>query len=257
MPKFIDLTGQKIGRLIVIKHTGKDKWNHSLWSCRCVCGKIKVATTSDLNNHRIQSCGCLKTIHGLSKHPCYPVWKEMVYRCTNPNHRDWKDWGGRGITVCRRWRKFENFLKDMGECPAGCQLDRENNNEGYSPENCRWTTAKINSRNRRDNHLIEYNGKTQCLAAWSEETGIHAHTIGDRIDRGWSIEKALTTPVKRRKNKLKLTPNKVVLIRQLYSTNATLSNKEKLSQSQIAKMFGVSEYTIWAIINEKTWKHLL
>jgi len=127
----------------------------------------------------------------------YKRWARMIRRCTNPNHEHYQHYGGRGITVCDRWREFVNFLDDMGEAPPGLQLDRIDNNQGYCKQNCRWVTPKQNSRNRRSNYLITYCGKTRCLTEWAEYYGIPNTTLRRRIEEyGWSIEKALTTSPK-------------------------------------------------------------
>jgi hypothetical protein len=126
----------------------------------------------------------------------------MITRCINPNNERYKDYGGRGITVCDRWLKFENFLEDMGECPPGLTLDRIKNNLGYYHGNCHWTTPKQNNRNKRNNHLITFNGKTQCLSAWAEQLNISRTTLWCRINRyNWSIEKALTIPTRLKRKK--------------------------------------------------------
>lgn len=123
----------------------------------------------------------------------------MIQRCTNHNNKSYHNYGGREITVCKEWRKFENFLEDMGEPPKGYQIDRINNNEGYYQANCRWATRKQQQRNTRNNHLISYKGKIQCLSAWAEKIGIPYGTLKSRFYCNWSIEKALTTPVKKYK----------------------------------------------------------
>lgn len=126
----------------------------------------------------------------------------MVQRCTNPKAPAWKDYGGRGITVCHRWLGeggFANFLADMGERPTGKEIDRRRNNEGYSPDNCRWATSKENNNNRRTNRLLTHDGRTQTAAQWADETGINASRILQRIDRNkWAVSKALITPVQGR-----------------------------------------------------------
>lgn len=140
-------------------------------------------------------------IHGHrrpKRSPTYISWQSIWPRCNDPNHCAYSDYGGRGIKVCDRWQYFTNFLEDMGERPEGKQLDREDNDGDYTPDNCRWITAKKNCRNRRNNRLITANGKTQCIAAWSEETGIEYNTIYARVKRyGWSEEKAVLTPGKK------------------------------------------------------------
>lgn len=115
----------------------------------------------------------------------------MKQRCLNKNREGYKKWGGRGITVCKRWMKFENFYKDMGERPEGMTIDRIDNSKGYHKSNCKWATPKEQSNNTRKNVFITYNGKTQTIAQWSEELGISYHTIYARLRKGWEIERVL------------------------------------------------------------------
>lgn len=209
MSKLIDLTGKRFGRLIVIRRISNDKRGQPYWLCKCNCGKEKNIRGSSLWNSVTKSCGCLsreKTIERLIIHGhcrgrktrIYYVWRNMIDRCTNYNRKDYQNYGGRGIVVCERWRKFENFLEDMDEVSKGHQIDRIDNNKGYYKENCRWVTSKINNRNKRNNHSITYDGKTQCLAAWAEELNIPKSTLRDRIFKfNWSVEKAITTPVRK------------------------------------------------------------
>jgi len=119
----------------------------------------------------------------------------MLQRCTNPKCPDYHRYGGRGINVCRRWRKFENFLRDMGEPPSDRhQIDRINNDMGYRSSNCRWVTRRTNGRNTRRNRLLTHKGRSQRLAAWAKETGINVGTIHSRLKAGWPVERALTKP---------------------------------------------------------------
>jgi len=129
----------------------------------------------------------------------------MVQRCTNPNYDQFRDYGGRGIQVCERWRtSFEAFLEDMGERPAGTTLDRENGDGHYEPSNCRWATNRTQSRNKRSTRLWAYQGRTQCVSDWAKELGLAMHSLTQRVDRlGWSIERALSTPPMPRGNRLK------------------------------------------------------
>jgi len=121
----------------------------------------------------------------------------MVTRCTNPNYPRFADYGGRGITVCDRWLRFEGFLEDMGERPKGTTINRKHNNLGYCPENCEWATVKEQANNQRSNRLLTHNGRTQTMAQWAEELGMSYDTLRGRLDKlNWSLEKALATPVK-------------------------------------------------------------
>jgi hypothetical protein len=132
-----------------------------------------------------------RTYHGGVGLPEYWIWKEMRSRCSNPRHARYKDYGGRGISVCERWqRSFASFLEDMGRRPApGLTLDREDNNGDYEPGNCRWATVAEQNRNQRRTRLYTLDGRTQCMAAWAREAGLGETTVRRRIaDRGWRRE---------------------------------------------------------------------
>ena len=122
----------------------------------------------------------------------------MRQRCGNPNSHAFDGYGGRGITVCAEWLRFEAFLADMGECPDGMSIDRVDNDAGYSKANCRWTCRKDQARNRRSSRLVEFRGETRPLAAWAEKLGVKYKTVHARIHRdGWSVERALTAPIRK------------------------------------------------------------
>jgi hypothetical protein len=124
----------------------------------------------------------------------------MLSRCTNPHHKNYADYGGRGITVSEAWRhSFETFASDMGEPPESAMtLERIDNNGPYSKENCRWATREEQAQNTRQNRLITYNGITRPLVGWAKHLGIKRTILKDRFSSGWSVEDALTTPVKKR-----------------------------------------------------------
>jgi len=144
MGKLINLTGQKFGRLIVVRRTDNDKYANLRWLCQCECGNEKIIRGSSLLDGSTKSCGCLhkeimmKHGHRLKNKTSrtYDAWHGIIQRCTNKNNKTWKHYGGRGIYVCGRWMKFENFLDDMGEVPSGLSIERVNNNRGYNKKNC-------------------------------------------------------------------------------------------------------------------------
>ena len=155
MRKYIDLTGQKFGRLIVKEFVGINKWKKACWLCICDCGNILEVCSNALRMGKTKSCGCLiyenktRLTHGFSSHPLYMVWRDMIQRCENPNHSAYKWYGDRDIKVCHRWHDPRNFFKDMGERPRGLTLERMNNNGNYEPGNCRWATPKEQRANSR------------------------------------------------------------------------------------------------------------
>lgn len=179
MSKRKDLSGKRFGRLTAIswkEFRGKE----SFWNCRCDCGNDHVVALGNLQRGSVSSCGCLaveltikrSTTHGLSSSKTYVSWRRMLARCYDKKRPGYPMHGGRGIKVCRRWRKFENFLADMGEIPQGLTLDRIDNNGNYEPSNCRWATGKQQARNRRSSVFIEFNGQTKTLVEWSEHFGV-------------------------------------------------------------------------------------
>ena len=130
--------------------------------------------------------------HGMSKTPTFNTWFHFRHRCINPKHKQYKDYGGRGITVCKRWNKFENFLADMGKKPEGMSIDRINNSKGYSLENCRWATGKEQAKNRRSN--VIFNGEYATDA--SLRLGGSKRLVSSRIKYGWLTELAFTIPAR-------------------------------------------------------------
>ncbi len=161
--KLIDLTGMAVGELTVLNRAENNKHGHTRWNCRCSCGKIYAVEGNCLKRENpTRSCGHLAIRHGVFINnpkgtPEYSAWGNMRNRCFNPKNQAYADYGGRGITVCERWNKFENFLADMGPRPhPKYSLDRyPNNNGNYEPGNCRWTTKSEQNKNTRKHRAIE------------------------------------------------------------------------------------------------------
>lgn len=165
MAKKRDLTGQRFGRLVALCDNGwRDACGNVYWWCECDCGEIWLVQRGNLTSGGTKSCGCLQRqasrqnigrppLHGHTHKgghsSAYGRWMGMHYRCSNPKSKGYKNYGGRGIRVCERWQKFENFLADMGEPPPGLTLDRINNDGDYEPDNCRWATWEEQNNNQR------------------------------------------------------------------------------------------------------------
>lgn len=197
-----DLTGKKFGRWIIVSMLDGQKAK-----AICECGTESEVWTPNLKHNKSLSCGCLSqeinsrpnpamsarlTTHGQSKTPIYKVWASMIARCTNSTLPEYHNYGGRGITVCERWLRFENFIADMGQRPSDKHsIDRINNDGNYEPTNCRWATKKQQCNNTRRNRIIVFNGEARTIAQWSELLGIRYHTIRGRLRRGATVEKAL------------------------------------------------------------------
>ncbi len=191
--------GTRFGRLVVIEPRPR----YSYW-CRCDCGKELSVTKSNLLIGNTASCGCLhrelarivNTSHGLSDTSEYHIWNCIKARCFNPRNPAYKNYGGRGISMCLEWRNsFQAFLKDTGPRPRGKTLDRINNDGNYEPRNCRWATPLTQARNSRKVHLLTARGASLPISAWSERVGLKQHTILCRIRRGWDTDSALFSPL--------------------------------------------------------------
>ena len=189
----IDHTGQRFGRLTVRYLAPRDQWRsrNALWWCVCDCGKERAVPGDALRSGATTSCGCWSrersTSHGMCRTSEYMIWKNIKKRCGNRNSKHYVNYGGRGITVCDRWlSSFNSFFADIGPRPGPeYSIDRIDNAKGYSPENCRWATATQQSRNRRNNVFVVFNGRRMCLTEAAEAAGLPIRCIEQRRRRGW------------------------------------------------------------------------
>jgi hypothetical protein len=196
-----DLTGSTFGFWTVLEpiklvQSGRRR---TAWKCQCSCGTERVIEASTLTRDRSRSCGCTKITHGMSrggKHPLYVSWTGAWQRCTNPNSRGWKNYGGRGVEVCAAWRSFTVFLRDMQPSwRKGLTLDRIDTNGHYSPDNCRWVDRKAQSVNRRHVTIVDVDGVSMSLREAAQHYGaVDYTTVRYRLSRGWDLHIALTTP---------------------------------------------------------------
>jgi hypothetical protein len=188
--------------------------------------------------------------HGMNKTPVYRVWATMKQRCQNVRNANFKDYGGRGITVCKEWQTFTNFFRDMGYPPfKGATLERKNNQEGYSPENCRWATYMDQGSNRRNNRCITIGSETHHLAEWCRLRHVPYNLVYGRLEHGWSLERALTQSISNSPiSNNKLTPAQVVAIRRRRSEGET--------RKALSEEFEVHPTTISYATGGRTWKHV-
>lgn len=199
---FKDLTGMVFDRLSVIGYVNIE--GARKWACKCECGNFTAKYSSHLLNGSTRSCGCL-FLEVITKHGhetgrkqsgTYATWRNMIRRCSDPKILHYENYGGRGITVCDRWVKFENFLEDMGERPVGMTIERIDNNGNYEPRNCRWATKKEQGRNKRNNKILTFMGQSMTATDWAEKIGVEPRIVLSRLNTyKWSVEKTLTTPV--------------------------------------------------------------
>lgn len=203
-----DLTGRKFGRLTVIEYKGQKKDHIVLWLCKCECGNERIIPTSHLKNGHTISCGCFqkekakqaKTTHGLRKTRLYEIWNGVLQRCYNPNRAKYKNYGGRGITVCEEWRDDFKAFYDWAMSNGyrdDLTIDRIDNNGDYEPSNCRWVTVQEQAYNKSTSRFITYKGETKTIGEWAKIAGLKTTTLWVRLNKlNWSVEKAIETPIK-------------------------------------------------------------
>ena len=203
------LIGERFGRLVAVEYAGKTYDSRHQFLCKCDCGKETVVLEKHLRNGNTQSCGCFKrdaglaanTTHGQSKTRLYRIWAGLRSRCNNPNDKKFKDYGGRGITVCQEWQNgFESFATWAlaNGYSEDLTIERKDVNGNYEPSNCLWITSKEQADNKRTSVVITFNGETHTLKRWSEIVGVNYYTMWNRYKAGKSPEEILRHVDKRK-----------------------------------------------------------
>lgn len=201
MGSFIDLSGQRFGRLLVLRRgeSGRNTYGRPItkWECRCDCGNVSSVVSSKLSSGHTTSCGCFhreqfgdsRRTHGKRNTSAYRSWSHMKDRCLNPSNPKFHLWGGRGITVCDEWREsFEAFHGHIGDCPPGMTIDRIDNTRGYEPGNVRWATPSQQANNTRLTKRIAFRGEDKTMTELARVFGCSRDAIKLRLRRGQSIE---------------------------------------------------------------------
>lgn len=200
-PRILVQAGERKGTTVVLREIAH-QWFHNqhfrVIECRCDCGTIHTQRLTIWRYRPALSCGCLKYknpyfTHHKSRDAIYQVWKRMRQRCSKPSDKNYQNYGGRGIKVCDRWLKFENFYADMGDPPPGLSIDRIDNDGNYEPGNCRWATTREQANNTRKNSVHSAFGRTMTVTEWARVFDLRPETVFGRLRRGWPIEMAITT----------------------------------------------------------------
>lgn len=198
--------GQKFNMFTAICDVGRNKHGHPMWKCICECGNVRICSVQGIQSGKHKSCGCnrMKNMsasirtHGLSSSPEYYVWVAMKNRCLNHRCSAFKNYGGRGVSVCERWLRFEEFYEDMGARPSNLySLERIDNNKGYSKENCKWAQEHIQARNKRTNVWYEYNGIKHIQMDWATILRIDQAQISRLLKSGTPFEEVAAFYIKK------------------------------------------------------------
>lgn len=215
MGRCVDLTDMVFGRLTVVERGENDSHGAARWVCKCECGTIKLIRGDKIRSGEIMSCGCYQselrkskerieaiskanTKHGMSNTKLYYVYNNMMRRCYDINNHKYKNYGGRGISVCDEWRNNKELFFEWANASGykeGLTIDRIDVNGIYCPENCRWADQKTQANNRTTNVFLTYNDESKTIAEWADILGIPAGTLWSRKHNGWDDKSIITTPV--------------------------------------------------------------
>jgi len=205
MTKALELQNKVFGRLTVLKRVQNNNLGKSMWLCRCTCGNTIIVMGSDLTRGHTKSCGCIlkelntkiHTTHGSTQTRLHRIWSCMKHRCTNPKDVAYKYYGGKGISVCKEWSTdfsvFQQWALKNGYT-ANLSIDRIDNNKGYSPDNCRWSTTIEQALNKGNTKRYWYKGKHLTLKELSTKFNVKYDTLKRRIEARWSVTEAVETP---------------------------------------------------------------
>lgn len=248
-----EIVGQKFGKLTVTGITTHHNYMKRV-TVVCECGTEKIVFVRNLKTGATKSCGCInkergRGTHGKRKHPLYIVWCRLKDRCSNPNAHSYKDYGGRGISVCEEWKiSFQSFYDwAIQNCwEKGLEINRINNDGNYQPSNCNFVSPKENCRNRRNNVFVEYKGESKVLAEWADIYQIELRTLWARIFKyEWDLERAFNTPINESGNRSNLTKEQVV---EIYLSRDSVK--------ELSWKYNVTQSTISAIKTGRNWKSL-
>lgn len=196
------MTGFRFGKLVVLGEHSRMNDGAVVWLCVCDCGKEKAIAGASLRAGRTKSCGCASpkfttettSSHGMSRTRTYRIWHGMRQRCSDAaKGKVRRNYFDKGIRVCERWEKFENFFADMGEAPVGASIDRINGNGNYEPSNCRWATPVEQGNNTSANVVIEHLGEKKTISQWARDLGLKVNTLVYRLRRKMPVNQALTS----------------------------------------------------------------
>jgi hypothetical protein len=207
--------GDVFGRLTILAPARRGAHRVIRWKCRCLCGSECIVRQDNLRSGCTRSCGCyrrelrgtLRRVHGQSGTRLHSVWKAMIQRCHNPKAKDFRNYGARGITVCAAWRKsyadFAAYIHThLGQKPTPRHtLERISNQKGYAPSNLKWATRCEQNQNTRKNVHLTHNGQTYHISEWARRIGMRPVILTNRLWRGWSVERALTQPLRHHSNR--------------------------------------------------------
>jgi hypothetical protein len=210
MGAFYDITGNKYGKLTVIKRIPNISARTTRWLCKCDCGKLHEVNKNNLINGKVSSCGCYakelmtrnkyRETHSQSRTRLYFIWQGMKQRCFDKNVKEYRRYGAKGITVCNEWMRFENFYQwaMLNGYTDNLSIDRIDGRKNYEPLNCRWVSQKKQNRNKLNNRILELDGVEKCVGEWCEIYNLPMSTVINRLNRGCAPEEALNTNYRRR-----------------------------------------------------------